>query len=188
MTIAGASSTLVRVLQRIFLERNGDLGGFTFRAVTTAGLAAGLTNQVTLFLYRVGVDRTRRHLDLPTQLGQPHRTAFGLELHYLLTAWGTSAEGEQTMLAACMEILDEFAVVTGDFLDPAYPWEPDTALKVSLETMSNEDMLRLWDSLEPPYQLSIPYLVRTVLLTPVERAEAGLVEARTHVWVPRVEQ
>jgi len=35
---------------------------------------------------------------------------------------------------------------------------------VSLASMNHEDMMRLWDGFDLPYQLSVSYLVRTVRL------------------------
>ena len=37
--------------------------------------------------------------------------------------------------------------------------------------MKHEDMMRLWDGFDLPYQLSVPYLVRTVRLAPREKSE-----------------
>jgi Pvc16 N-terminal domain len=151
MSIAGASSSLVRLLQKELVARRGSLGDLTVRTFRSADLVPGITNHISLFLYRVGVDQTRRHVDWPRlDAREPIRFALGLELRYLLTVWGGSAEGEQAVLGDCIEILDEHAVVSGDLLDPAFAWPPEAALKISLEPLSNEDIMRLWDSLDPP--------------------------------------
>jgi hypothetical protein len=185
MSIAGSSASLINLLQRQYYENNGDLGGFTFNVFTTADFSGEITDHITLFLYRVDVDRTKRHHDLPRETPQsPKRTSLALELRYLLTVWGTTAEREQEALAECMEIFDQYALLSGELLDPNYPWEEGTEIKLSLESISNEDMLRLWDSLEPAYHLSVPYLVRTVLLSPLSRDEAPLVDTRTNLWTP----
>jgi hypothetical protein len=85
-----------------------------------------------------------------------------------------------------MQILDRFAVLSGPMLSTTYPWEPGLALQVSPEPLENEDFLRLWDGFEGPPLLSMPYLVRTVRLAPVERVDAPMVEARTLVGIPDV--
>lgn len=90
------------------------------------------------------------------------------------------------MLARCMDILDRHAVVSGALLDPGYPWEPEDGLRVSLAHLSTEDMLRLWDSLEPPYQLSVPYVVRTARLAARERPEPSITDSRSLAFVPGV--
>jgi len=57
------------------------------------------------------------------------------------------------------------------WLSPAYSWEPEDALRISMAPMKHEDMMRLWDGFDLPYQLSVPYLVRTVRLAPREKSE-----------------
>ena len=74
------------------------------------------------------------------------------------------------------------AIVSNSLLDPAYTWEPDDALKVTIDALSHEDMMRLWDLLEPTYRLSVPYLVRTVKLTPVEQPAVPPVLTRVNVF------
>jgi len=189
MKIAGASASLLGVLQRRMVERHGDLEEFSYDVFRTSQFTAGLQNQVSLFLYRVDVDQTRRHVDLqPDKPSHPQRYALGLELRYILTVWGqgAGAEREHEVLSELVEILDRDAIIAGDLLDPTFDWDDGDALKVSLESLTNEDMLRLWDAFDPPYQLSIPYLVRTMRLSPVERASMPPVDTRTNVYVPRV--
>lgn len=185
MFIAGTSSTLRRLIDDR-LAATGGLDGYDVSVFSTRHFTGAITNRISLFLYRVEVDESRRNTDLarltPTS---PRRHALGLELHYLLTVWGKqNAEGEQVMLARCMEILDCHALISGSLLDPAYPWEAEDGLRISLAHLTTEDMLRLWDSLEPPYQLSIPYVVRTARLAARERPEPAITDSRTLVFVP----
>ena len=187
MSIAGTSTSLIKLLEHSYLEANNGLDSLAFEVFSTTDFSGQPAGHVTLFLYRVDVDRTRRHSDLPRETPQsPRRTALALELRYLLTVWGSTAEQEQEVLAQCMEILDRHAVLSGGLLDSNYVWEEGTEIKIALESISNEDMLRLWDSLEPAYRLSVSYLVRTVLLRPLSREEPPLVDTRTNVWTPAI--
>jgi hypothetical protein len=43
--------------------------------------------------------------------------------------------------------------------------------------MSNEDFMRLWDSLSHTYMLSAPYLIKTLRLEPLIESASGLVES-----------
>ena len=187
MFIAGASASLRRLIEDQ-LVATGGLDGYDVALFSTRHFTGSITNRVALFLYRVEVDEARRNVDLPRLAPTaPRRYALGLELHYLLTVWGKqNAEGEQVMLARCMDILDRHALITGALLDPAYPWEPEDGLRISLSHLSTEDMLRLWDSLEPPYQLSIPYVVRTARLAARERPEPSITDSRSLAFVPTV--
>lgn len=187
MSIAGASASLVRLLQ-LRLGESGGLGGYTVTTLTTRDVKPTLQNRIGLLLYRVDTDRTRRHVELPRLApAGPARTALGLELHYLLAIWGTnSAEGEQVMLGRCMAVLDAQAVIAGPLLSPDYAWEPGVGLQVAVDSLETENFLRLWDGFEGPPQLSVPYLVRTARLSPVERTEAPMVDTRALVGMPAV--
>ncbi len=187
MFIAGTSATLRRLIEDQ-LVASGGLDGYDVQLFSTRNFTGTITNKVALFLYRVEVDESRRNVDLPRiSPNAPRRQALGLELHYLLTVWGQrNAEGEQVMLARCMDILDRHAIITGPLLDPTYPWEPEDSLRVAINHLSTEDMLRLWDSLEPPYQLSVPYVVRTARLAARERPDPAIADSRTLVFTTQV--
>jgi hypothetical protein len=187
VSIAGATDSLVQLL-RTRLAETGGLDGYTVAAMATRDVRANLQDRVGVLLYRVSVDRTRRHVELPRLApAAPARVALGLELHYLLIVWGrNAAEGEQAMLGRCMAILDRYAVLSGPLLSPAYAWEPGVGLQIAPDALETEDFLRLWDGFEGPPLLSMPYLLRTVRLAPVERAEAPMVESRTLIGVPAV--
>jgi len=171
MSILGASQTLVELLSNQ-LRASQELGGYTVELYTTKQFKSPADNRISLFLYRVDIDEARRQVELSGANGSASRPlrrfALGLELYYLLTVWGKgSASGEHEMLQACMNVFEEFAIVSGDLLDSNQTdWEPNESLRITLAQLSNEDMLRLWDSLESPYQLSVSYVVRTVRLRP----------------------
>lgn len=174
-SIPGASDTMVSLLLNQLEARLGPArDGFAVELFRSAQYSGPPTNTISLLLYRVDVDEARRFGDSqavpPSRLGSRW---LGLELSYLLTVWGqSSASGEQRMLQHCMEILQEFAIVRGSWLSPSFSWEPDDALRISLAPMNHEDMMRLWDGFDLPYQLSVPYLVRTVRLAARESGEA----------------
>lgn len=181
-SIAGAGKTLIKLLQDRFQAMHGSLEGLTFSLFTTTTFEGSPTNTVSLFLYRIEIDPTQRHREIvPVMPGDPARVALALNLRYLLTVWTNDAEREHQVLQDCIDIFEQNAIVSGPLLDPAYSWEPDTALKVTLDAISHEDMMRLWDLLEPKYRLSVPYLVRTVRLSPVDQPAAPPVLTRIQV-------
>jgi hypothetical protein len=187
MSIAGCGQTLVDLLEARLTEAN-LIGDFKVDLMAPRDVTKDLQNKIALILYRVDVDQTRRHVRLPRATPtSPVRSALGLELHYLLAVWGKgSAAGEQVTLGHCMSILDNNAVIAGPLLSTAYTWESDDALKVTLDSVSVEDMWRLWDGIDAAYQLSVPYLVRTVRLTPVENAGGPMADTRTLVYAAGV--
>ncbi|MEB3242336.1 MAG: DUF4255 domain-containing protein [Cyanobacteriota bacterium] len=174
-SIAGTSDTLVSLLRQRLEDRLGPgRDGFEVELFRSADFTGSPRNKVSLLLYRVDVDEARRLGRTPAAPPlQPAVEWLGVELSYLLTVWGnTSAIGEHRMLQHCMEILQEFAIVSGPWLSAGYSWEPEDALRISLASLNHEDMMRLWDGFDLPYQLSTSYLVRTVRLGARSREEA----------------
>ncbi|CAB5089575.1 hypothetical protein D3OALGB2SA_1215 [Olavius algarvensis associated proteobacterium Delta 3] len=184
MTLDGVSSSLRNLLEMKYLEKYGGLDGFSFRVFTTEDFKPKTVNHVSLFLYRIDVDASRRHYEYSPTEDTAASVALGLHLHYILTVWSGNAIGEHLMLSRCIEILDEFAIISGSLLAENAIWRDTDAIRICMESMTNEDMLRLWDSFEPAYHLSIPYLIRPVRLTAIEKHETPYVETYTNIYVP----
>ncbi len=188
MQIAGAGLSVINFLERRFRERS-ELQ-LSFELVTTEQMNAGLTSTVGLYLFRVDVDPNRRHHPIPRTSAEilrgEKRDALSLELRYLLTVWATNAHTEQLVLAECMAILDEHAIFKGDMLDTTYPMPAGKGLRVGIDSMTTEDLLRVWDSFESSYRLSVPYVVRTVQVAPVTHRDRPPVVSTTNVFVPDV--
>jgi hypothetical protein len=182
MSVAGCGQTIVDLLTARLTE-GGLLGDYKVLLMAPREITRDLQNTIALILYRIDVDQTRRHVQLPRATPtSPIRSALGLELHYLLAVWGKgSAAGEQVALGDCMSILEVNAVIAGPLLSTAYTWESDDALKVTIDSVSVEDMWRLWDGIDAAYQLSVPYLIRTVRLAPIETVTAPMADTRTLV-------
>ncbi|HET6522410.1 MAG TPA: DUF4255 domain-containing protein [Geminicoccaceae bacterium] len=124
---------------------------------------------VTFWLFRIGIDPATRNRPLPPR-GLP-RTAdaepafpLGLELHYLVTAWAANALAEHTALAWTMRELHHHPLFEAGTLDPAGEWHADEAVAVVPMELAPEEMMRLWDAIEPAYRLSVAYCARVVRL------------------------
>lgn len=187
MTLAGVGKTLIHLLRDGYQALHGGLEGLTFELFTTTSFESTPSNKVSLFLYRLEIDPTRRHREIPPRtLADPARSSLSLDLRYLLTVWVNDAEREHQVLQDCIEILEKNAIVSGPLLDGSYPWDPEDALRVCIDSLSHEDMMRLWDLLEPTYRLSMPYVVRSVKLGAMDERSAPPVLSRTHVLSPGV--
>ncbi len=102
----------------------------------------------------------------------------------MLTVWHADAVAEQLILADCMEILDRHSVIPTPMFNTRFPSPDAGAIKITMQAMSMEDLLRIWDALEASYRLSVPYLVRTIRLGAVEEPASPVVEDRVDVYVP----
>ena len=165
MPIATAARSLVDALERGWrLRHEGELDDVEFKLASPAGLVDTLDKKVTILPFRVDLDARRNVQRPPSAPGGGQRESLGLELRVLLTAWFTDPERELQVLGTCVEIMDDNTVLEGPLIHPVGGAPSDVRLLVTVDAMSSEDMLRLWDALAPSYRLSIPYLVRTIRL------------------------
>lgn len=136
-----------------------------FRLVSSGEIANAQSEihptTLTLYLYRVTMNEhlrgTRRaidatHSDLP----------LSVDLHYLLTVWAESAPAEQVVLAWAMRQLQQHPLLDQSSLSPEAEWSPGEYIQVIPAELSNEDIMRIWDALEPSYRLSLSYIARVV--------------------------
>lgn len=127
-------------------------------------------NTVSLYLFRVGIDKNLRATADHKYPQDPKTRPLSLELHYMLTAWATSSADEQTLMSWSMLALHRGALLDRAALEPDALWEPEETVQIIPSEMSHENMMRIWESLQPDYRLSVSYIARTV------RLETGLRE------------
>ena len=116
---------------------------------------------LSLFLYRVTMNqhlRGARHAVDPMELGVP----LSVDLHYLLTVWTDEVAREHAILAWTMLQLQQHPVFDASSLSPVGEWRAGEHVQVLPEELSTEDVMRIWDSLEPSYRLSVSYTARVV--------------------------
>lgn len=136
--------------------------------------------QVNLFLYRVTENAYLKNQELP---GRGSPGAYGspplsLELFYILTAYGRSAEGADLgdsklshyLLGSAMRVFHDYPVVTegltrqtlpviGDPILDARLFGEFEQLRLCLSPVSLDDLTKVWTALAQPYRLSAAYLV-----------------------------
>lgn len=133
--------------------------------LVSSGQLAGMDNDldgvVSLFLYRITANehlRTARRGNDPLDISVP----LSLDLHYMLSAWYESAAKEQTVLAWAMQQLHMRPVLDVSSLSPDAGWKTGDVVHMIPAELSNEDVMRIWDALEPAYRLSVSYIARVV--------------------------
>lgn len=131
---------------------------------------------VTLYLHRVSVDPYLRNSNYADPLRQ--EVPLSLDLHYLLTIWADNALAEQTILGWVVRELYSHQALSQSDLTPAGGWNADDVIQVIPGEISNEDMMRIWDALEPPFHLSLSYIARVVRIDPDVLAPSLPVVAR----------
>ena len=140
---------------------------------------------VLIFLYRVSIDPHLRNSGRLSFADMP-LPPLSLALHYLFTFWSNSAEDEHLVLAWTMLQLHTTPLLDATILsgDEAR-WSTEDMVQLIPEELSNEDMMRIWDSLEQDYRLSLGYVARVVRIEPEEPAEQSpVIATRFNYAVP----
>lgn len=133
---------------------------------------------ITVFLYRVFEHaelRNSAQRRMPD--GSLRRQPLAIECCFLITTWGargndpvandeSAALEEHRLLGIAMQAMYDHAEVDRaelyEDLSRASVWGPRDALQISLDSLPIEDLYRIWDSSEIPYQLSATYRVRVL--------------------------
>jgi hypothetical protein len=89
----------------------------------------------------------------------------------MFSFWASSAENEHLALAWTIRQLNETPILDNSILSRDAAWEPDDIIQLIPEGLSNEDMMRIWDALQPDCRLSLSYIARVIRIDPDEGVE-----------------
>lgn len=147
--------------------------GCAFELTSSGQLAGDIdeSTRLTLYLYRVTVNEHSRLTRRP-EAANDTAVPIGLDLHFLLTAWAANPLDELVTLAWAMRQLHQYPVLDASSLSPEAAWASDEVIQVIPAELSTEDVMRIWDALDPAYRLSVSYVARLVRLDP-DAAEEG---------------
>lgn len=139
----------------------------TFQVLSSGQLArfedpTETTVAVTLYLYRVSVSEHNRNVRPGPGLSTD--TPLPLELRWLLTVWSASAAAEHTVFAWAMKQLHQQSLLDASILTAAGEWGAGEAVQLIPEELTIEELMRVWDALEPSYRLSAAYVARVVTI------------------------
>ncbi len=181
--LTGAHAIL-RAAESAVAEDDRTVPECKFEQLSGAQLNTNFTpgeNLMTLHLFRVGQDRNMHTASDPRFPGDPRARPLSLELHYLLTAWAADARDEHTLMAWTMLELEKAGFLDAALLRPRRHWQAEETVQLQLSEMGHEDMMRIWEALQPDYRLSVTYIARPV------RIETGRQRASTPVIATRLE-
>jgi hypothetical protein len=139
---------------------------------------------VTIYLYRVAVNQTRRNL--PSRRGADgvlRRPPIPIDLHYLLTAWSRIPVTQHRLLGWCIRVLQDTPTLPAGFLNQFGP-EPDAfrddeSVEVIFEALSRQEMTDAWEVAKANQQPSATYVARIIEIeSEVEVHEHAPVQTR----------
>lgn len=194
LAVAGVSAVLQFYLTNLYTPLSALFGGtVTVSAkapdiVQEAFTSGSPENQVNLFLHQVTHNVGWRNQDLPsagpdgmTRLSNP---PLALDLHYLLTAYGSEDWQAEALLGYALLMLHENPVLTRNDIstaisklptnDPSNPLSTPLGaaglanqiemLKITPATLGREEMAWLWTALKADYRPTFPFQVSVVLI------------------------
>jgi len=135
--------------------------GVTFSVIASHALnvAPPDGDVVTIWLYRLTVNEHQRNF--APDPNQP-RPPLMLDLHLLLTCWSNKPAVEHALLAWTMRELHQRPVLDNSLLPADDGWRLGDTVQLLPAELSNEDLMRLWDAILPPYHVSLSYVARMV--------------------------
>jgi Pvc16 N-terminal domain len=191
LAVGAVSAVLRNLLDNGFINAGAPLSPVKVTAVAPDTIKLDDPDQppsLNLFLYRTSMNQGWAEMGLPAADGNGTRIAnppLALNLHYLLTAYGSSDFQAEILLGYAMHLLHERPVLDRPAirraLDPT-PLGPtilppafqaltasDLAdqvegVTITHEPMDTEEMSRLWSAIQAHYRPTASYLVSVVLI------------------------
>ncbi|MFA3789987.1 DUF4255 domain-containing protein [Aliiglaciecola sp. SL4] len=172
-SVAAVGSSLVRFLTYCFDQQQPIPGGSSSTDTTVVLARTEDLNLednplitppcLALFLYRVDFNSTSRAAYAGKALAKG-RAHLPLEFHFLMIPWGITADQEYRILGRTIQCLEDHPLLTGPMLDPVTNWATNDSIQLSLEELSTEDLMRIFDSLPIDYKLCVPYMAKMVVM------------------------
>jgi Pvc16 N-terminal domain len=141
---------------------------------------------ISLWLYRVTRDPDT--LNEPPRRISPteeRRAALPLHLFYLVTPLATNVADRQALLGRVVQVFNDHAQLRGPLLKDTLE-DTDEQLRLTFETLPLEELTRIWNALDEPYELSVTYAVQVVRIDSDReplRVSPVLVKETTYVQI-----
>ncbi|HST50383.1 MAG TPA: DUF4255 domain-containing protein [Pyrinomonadaceae bacterium] len=146
-----------------------------FEVYGTEDFKNHMAQGVSLFLYRVHFNETQRSPLTKDTDGRVRRQMLPLDLHFFLTVWGPKASLQHAILGWAMRTLEDTPILPASLLNGvrAGVFRDDETIEVVAGTITNEELMRIWDDLGTEYQLSVPYVARVVKIESMREISQG---------------
>ena len=138
-----------------------------FRVISSGELAdeTDFGTTLLLYLYRVTINEHLRNRPLQ-HFPIDSRPPLSIDLHLMLSVWAASAVAEHTICAWAMQQLHHHPIMDISSLSSDGGWGTDDVVHIIPAELSNEDLMRIWDTLAPNYRLSVSYIARVIRIDP----------------------
>jgi len=165
--VANTCEAVIRLLRASYVPALFNDAALDFQVYVADNFLQPMDQGVSLLLYRIYHNAHQRTAPGRVVSGRRQRPMLSLDLHFLLTAWARSASRQHEIAGWMMRVLEDNPTLPPNLLN-AYRAEvfgADESVEVTLAELSTEDLFRIWEvMINHVYQLSVPYVARTVLI------------------------
>jgi hypothetical protein len=162
LAVHSVSQSLMTYLGNVYPDELKAEFPCDFRVISSGELATNedFGTALTLYLYRITMNEHLRNT--PRRGTNRWDVPLSIDLHYLLSVWADKPLAEHTTLAWAMQQLHRRPLLELSSLSPEAGWGSADYVQVVPAELSTEDIMRIWDALEPSYRLSVSYIGRVV--------------------------
>ena len=193
LAIAAVTAALKDLLNDGLLNHQdlSSIGSFSVTALPPDRVTTGQNepNQLNLFLYQVTPNLGWRNAELPSRNTQGARLSnapLALDLHYLLTAYGSQDFNAEVLLGYAMQLLHETPVLTreqlrivlgapspvnGSILPSLFGTlsavdlaDQVELIKITPVFLSTEELSKMWTAMQARYRPTMAYMASVVLI------------------------
>jgi len=208
LAISGVSAVLQFYLNNMYSHLSAMFGGTIALSAQAPDLVqskfnnlTATENQVNLFLHQVTYNPAWRNMSLPSLDGDGKTLLksppLALDLHYLLTVYGTSDWQAEGLLGYALMMLHQNPVISRSDITYALNnlsssnnlsgalatcglADQVETIKITPATLGREEMAWLWTALKADYRPTFPFQVSVVLLQPQQNTSLALPVLRRH--------
>lgn len=142
---------------------------------------------LSIYLYRILENGDMKNRPLERSInGLLEYPPLALNLYYLITPLTGSVENDQMLLARTMQIFYDHAILAGSELESPLQDNMEE-LRIALDSLSIEDITRIWSGFLRPFYLSVSYEVRVIFVDSARQIDAAEIRRKRLEFVPRTE-
>lgn len=188
----------------------GATAGITNVAPDLVNTGSDETPQINIFLYYASLNPALRNLNLPSMSANGGRLSnqpLAINLHYLVTAYGSHPFDAEILLAWAMKVFHDTPVVPRATIEQALedlltvlPVPPEQQLisastlasqvehiRITPETLTTEEIYRLWTAFQTSYRPTTSYQVSVVVIQDTQSFASNLpVQKRSVLALPLI--
>lgn len=147
---------------RLWIESQITLAGVTVSEQSPKQMVTAGVDGISVWLYRV--TRNEFVLNNPPTRPAPNqisKRSFPVNLHYLISFFMQDVRDEQLLLGRIIQLFNDQPVLRGSDLAGSLMGE-DSEFRIHFETLTLEELSRIWYALQEPYRTSVSYLIEIV--------------------------